>query len=241
MATWGDIGQMALEEVGAVNVGGQPERLEELSALRKLKVLIDTFVLDGFIVPGYERRTLTVAGPVKTTYTLGPAHDIEAATVPVRIKDISYKPVGFLDFRPIDEISIDTYQNERRSNLTGSYPWAFYYELGAVFGTIYFTSSPTVGDQFEIVWPRFLLPDGDLVSSEEAVVPLGWARYLYLALAAELTNSYRLDLKTARDIKYKAAAAKTDIVGNLHTAGRRTVDPMFQIQRRSMRRGSSWR
>ena len=242
--TWPEIIRMALEEIGAVRPGGQVEHLDEISALRKLKALIDTFVLQGFIVPGYERHTFTIAAPVKRSYTLGPGRDIVADTVPIRLRDVSYKGLNWLDWQPLDEINIDTYQHERRAEQTAGRPWSFYYELGANFGTLNLNTYPTVGDQLELVWPRFLLPEGELDRNAEAVVPLGWGRFLYLALAAELTNSYRIDVKTTRDVQTKAAAAEADIVGNLHVAPRTQTDPMFVTQRRSMvspMRGSLWR
>lgn len=245
MDTWGELGRKALEELSVLPVDSPfATAAQERSTMAKFKDIIDEFVVQGFIIPGFERQTLTAAAPVKTAYELGPGRDIPTTTVPIRMKDVTYNSATLTTPYPLDEVSFSTYQ-ERQWPRTyqGLYPCEFYYELHGNFATLYLDTSPTVGDELELTWPRFLLPDGPLDPTTEAVIPLGWGRFLYLALAADLLNVYRTDAQRARNIQMKAAAARDTIVDNNHRANRNKVDPMFQTPRRSMMstmRGS-WR
>lgn len=245
MSTWNELGRKALEELGALPLGSPFETTaQEKSTLARFKDILDGFVVQGYIIPGYERIEYTITAPVQVSYTMGPGRDIDTPTPPTRIKDVSYDSANLIDPYTLTEIDFATFQERRWPKRYGLYPVEFYYELNGAFGTLWFSTNTTPGDKVQITWPRFLLPDGALVPTDEAVIPLGWARFMYLALAADLLNVYMVDRQKARDIRLKAGEARADVLDNNSVAPAIKVDDMFIPQGRSMmdtRRGFWWR
>ena len=243
MANWSDIATWAVQELTAQSQTDRLDAAEETSVLGRCKLMLDTWVYDGYISPGLERRVLTITDS-RQTYTVGPGSDIATPLVPLTLRSVTYQPAGYVDYRPLSHVDLRGYLNRR--TVLGTFPWAFYYETlpDGSQGTIYFNSPPYLNDSFEIRWHRFFLPAGVLDPEATLEVPVGYPQLIMLSLADEMVNVYHVHPYVRRDLSMKLNKLRAKILFANRPIVESRVDPVFLepgLESRSFKRVYRWR
>lgn len=220
--TWGEIVTRAYRQFNVKGIGRSLNSDEMSFGLELLKDKLDAWSLNGHFVPGYERHVVTVPDPAKATYNVGPNEDINVVQVPFRLDSATFKGTTDIDFRPLNKMDHRAYQ-EIATTLQGR-PWGFYYEARHPIGIVSLSSVPLPGDKFAIHYPRYILPDGDLDPISDAVVPLGYERYMYLSLALELSDSQGIAMNRLRRVTHEVTRLETTIREGNRKSPRAFVD-----------------
>ena len=225
MATWAKIALAAIQELGAKSADDELDDTEEGVVLTRLRWMLDSWVYSALIVPGYETVTLDITGTSARSYSLGPGLEISADLVPLRLESITYRRSGSLDYRPIDEFDLQTFEYRQSAISTG--PSGFYYEVEGPIGRVHFDASPIINDSFQIKWHRFFLPATGLIADDEAIIPVGYERLIFMSLAMEMANTYGINSDTRRDLDKRTTKLRTQIFSANRRPNRRMIDSMF--------------
>lgn len=213
MLTWRQIAHAAGMELSVTSAGGSFDGTEELYILRRLRALLDSWIIKGWVFPtrGYEELSLT--GVAGRTFEVGAGKDVVTTRVPVRLHSV------MLGDSPLIQTDYLSLLKERGSGKLTH----FFYELVSEdaatlnlgkgqYGKIHFNHAAVADDDFDIVFQNTLLPTGDLVAGDVADVMPGYERLVIFHLALELANTYEKDTNNYNRIKLIADELMLDVM-----------------------------
>ena len=214
MLTWGEIAHASGMELSVTSAGGSFDATEESYILRRLRALLDSWILKGWVFParGYEiiEFSPNASGQI---FTLGPNKDIASTRVPLRLQSVMFqsKPLIQTDF-------LSLLKESASAQVTH-----FFYELvsddsstlnfgKSQFGKLHFNREAAATHDFKVIFQNTLLSSSDLVASEAADLMPGYERLVIFHLALELANTYEKDTNNYNRIQSKADELLFDVM-----------------------------
>lgn len=175
---------------------------ETNDALEALNLMIDSWSNESLIVYRITKTIFSLV-PGQSSYTIGSGANfntakpiaIEAATITINGTDWPVQPVAF-----------DTWLSVRQKTLSSSYSDFLYYDETHPTGVIYFYPVPNTAGSTITLYTRSPL-DNFNNTTEEIILPKGYARALKYNLAVELSSEYGKPIdKTAITIARESKA-----------------------------------
>lgn len=191
---WAELIRDSLIEIGVKEAGEALDTDETQDSLRRLRGMLDEFALEGLIVPGFTRRSLTVT-VAQSVYTVGPEGsladdadpDIVAATPIEQIYALNYRRAGQQDSWPMDQTSYPTLSATR--TLYTNNPTQFFYDRAHPVARLLFDALTTPDDVFQLVY-RGHFADIEAADQTSDILPRGYREGVMLNLAVKLAPSF---------------------------------------------------
>ena len=231
----------ALVEIGVKEPGEDLDSDESQDSLRRLRGMLESWGLEGLLVPGFKRVSHTVAAS-RLKFTLGPAGSVDGADPDVvlakpieHIYALEYRHRGQENAVPLTETSYQVIADIRSVNF--SWPSRYFYDHTWPYATCYFDAAANVGDVFNIV-ARGHFDNIDLADQTSDILPTGYREAVLLNLAVTLASGYGVKdgragglssttIRKAREEKMKIEQRNAGAPGS-------PLDPALRRQRASM-------
>ena len=209
MGTWTELVGSSLIQIGVLALGEELEESGRDEGLKRLRLLLDTWAVQGLLVPSLSRVRHTVTAR-KHTFTLGVSSDdpnIEIPSPYTEMRVVSYRSSSETNLYPIERLNY----RELISRFAeyANYPNGYFYEPGFPLAEIRFDANLNINDVFELAGDSYLVPEA-IVGATDFTLPREYERALLLALAMELAPSYGSSVSgtALRETKAMAKEAK---------------------------------
>ena len=220
MATWREIALDAVREFGGQSAGDSLDTTEETFVLRRLKALLDSWAIKGYIFPGqgFKRQRVTITEG-SDVYEVGTGKDIVISPAPMRLHGVNFRTV--LSALPIPLVQVDmlTLESLRRSESLTS----FYYELvsddtsadnygTSQYGKLHLNKAAETTNWMEVVYHNVLPTEATLSPTATAKIPVGYYRMVVYWLALEVAEAYGYKEEIYNRIHMKAQELMMDVM-----------------------------
>ena len=188
MAIWQQLIEQAPVEIGAQAAGDDPDPGELADGLQRLQWMLESWSIEGLLVPGYKTLAHDVTES-KSTYLIGPPGtagvDIEDSGDLEEIITLNYRKAGSQEFRPLDRTNYQLL-SDRRSTIS-TYPGRYFWDRTYPVSRIIFDALTDNGDQFQVTG-RGGFADPSL--DEQTNLPNGYEEAVMVNLAVRLAPAY---------------------------------------------------
>ena len=213
MATWTELVGSSLIQIGVLALGEELEESGRDEGLKRLRLLLDTWAVQGLLVPSLSRIRHTVTERTNT-FTLGVSTDdpdIEVNSPYTELRVVSYRSSAERDLYPLNRLNYSELVGRFAESST--YPNGYYYEGGFPLAEIRFDSNLDIDDVFEIAGDTYLVPEA-IVGTGAFSLPREYERALLLSLALELAPAYGSSVSgtSLRETKTMAKEAKSGLM-----------------------------
>ena len=213
MATWTELVEDSLNQIGVLALGEELDAPDRDGGLRRLRLLLDSWAVEGLLVPSLSRVRYTVTAAKTNKFTLGESSDspdIEIDSPYTEIRVVSYRSASEVNLSPLARLNYR--EQVSRFADSANYPNGYFYEPGFPLAEISFDANLKVDDVFEIAGDTYLVPE-TIVSTDNFALPREYERALLLALALELAPTYGSSVSgtSLRETKKMAKDAKESL------------------------------
>lgn len=185
MTTATEIISEALGAIGMLNAGETASAEDALTCLNILNTMIDAWNLPSLTQYTTQDATATLTAG-DDDLTIGPAQEI-SVTRPARIELGSYVRSGGIDY-PLTGLNEAEYNRISLKDVGGHVPRFFYYDVGALTGTIYYWPVPSTSCVVHHPVATQFSAFADLVTSYN--FPQGYKRAMVFNLALEIAPHF---------------------------------------------------
>lgn len=201
-----------LLDMGVLADQETPTAAQSAGALVKINDLIESWNLDPRRIYGVNERILPMVAS-KRVYTIGPGGDLDIIRPNIIteafIRNTSYSLPNQQDM-PMAVLTDKEWANIPNKYVTGTFPYAVWFDNTYPLMTAHVTPVPTVGTYSLIFWDSDIstLPALNTVLS----LPPGYKRALKYALYIELAPSYQIEIP--QSVSALAASSKQSVDRN---------------------------
>lgn len=189
MATWADVIQDALQDLGVIQAGETPSAEDQAYCLTRVNRLIDEWRAERLQIYSITRTTLALTSGT-STYTIGPSGDFNIArpiyVEKVRFLDTSMTPNIELPLQPLTD---DAYADIAIKTLTSTYPSVYYINPTFPTSTLIFWPVPTSTTLTGVIYCPTALTEAS-AASDAFSTPPGYRRMITTALALEIAPGF---------------------------------------------------
>ena len=202
-------------ELSLIGIGESFEAEEEADLIERLRDLLDSLTLKGWVWPskGYEIVSFRPPATGKR-FTVGPTRNVVTTRVPLLITavvDARGRPLIQMDL-------LSVLKEGEKPEVTH-----FFYELvsddanalnygTAQYGRIHFNRALETTETVDIYYQQPLMAGGALSATDELLLPFGYDRLMIFLFAKELLNSYGITDDTATRVMDTSRELMGDVV-----------------------------
>lgn len=203
MATWADVIQDALQDLGVIQAGETPSAEDSAFCLTRVARLVDEWRAERLQIYSITRTTHALTSGT-STYTIGPSGDFNIVrpvyVEKVRFLDTSMTPNIELPLQPLTD---DAYAEIAIKTLSSTYPSVYYINPTYPTLTLIFWPVPSSTTLTGVIYCPTALVE-PTATSDSFAAPPGYRRMITTALALEIAPGFEKEpppslVQAARD------------------------------------------
>lgn len=211
---WQKLVESSLYEIGVLAHGVDADSATLNEALYRLRLMLDSWAVEGLLVPGTYKISHTVQTSARI-FTLGidnqdQTPDVALVSPYTDIKTINFKNRFETDSYPLERFDYDILS--RRSTTNRTAPSGYYYEPSFPLAELRFDASLMPGDVFSIAGDTYLVP-ATIDGNSQLSVAREYEETVMLNLAVRLAPQHGASVRsdTYRETRQAAMRGKKEL------------------------------